>query len=582
MPHTHQRRVAMPGFGDDLLSAEGVVASALGFGGPNPDPTPPASDNGGNGNSGNTGDNGNGNGPAATSDAGGDGSAASPTPQAQAEAEAQQAKARTSTSFVFVTATPTFTGGVVGYTTLGLPVTITRSSLMSVSLVESSEITLMTIAPPVSSASEPSSATTTFDPSGSILAINTPTSLAVTSAAIVSASASTIADSGPTTSGGKTTGAQAGLAIGIIALFALICGLIIFYVRRKRHNNRGSRLSDEKFGDEANDYFAAHRAHSIRGADANSKAPRISLKPIPQFLPRFGTDAASGVSGAVSGRRDGGRVTPPGNPTSAGTSSTSFQRSITPNNLGATGTSPTPWERSATANRENPFGNHAEVIAMDPINTAGARAIESTSPANFEPLWDDSRYRAAAAEAEEALEVQRRAIEDTKAAMAALNLPAPSAAGKALAKAYFPELSLLSRRESLGRGNEASNTDLSTSAAGPSSDDADRVSQPSSVRAASSFSPTPIPPTTNIPNTNLSSASAPPLTTAAAGGSASTFRGGLPPDATVHRVQLDFSPTMADELRIRAGQLVRILHKYDDGWVLSPLHFHPHFPLHFH
>lgn len=35
----------------------------------------------------------------------------------------------------------------------------------------------------------------------------------------------------------------------------------------------------------------------------------------------------------------------------------------------------------------------------------------------------------------------------------------------------------------------------------------------------------------------------------------------------VHRVQLDFKPSMQDELGLNAGQLVRMLHEYDDGWV---------------
>ncbi|KAL9122994.1 MAG: hypothetical protein Q9187_000452 [Circinaria calcarea] len=36
----------------------------------------------------------------------------------------------------------------------------------------------------------------------------------------------------------------------------------------------------------------------------------------------------------------------------------------------------------------------------------------------------------------------------------------------------------------------------------------------------------------------------------------------------VHRIQLDFKPSMEDELELRAGQLVRLLHEYDDGWAL--------------
>ncbi|KAI0398466.1 hypothetical protein F5Y17DRAFT_454035 [Xylariaceae sp. FL0594] len=43
---------------------------------------------------------------------------------------------------------------------------------------------------------------------------------------------------------------------------------------------------------------------------------------------------------------------------------------------------------------------------------------------------------------------------------------------------------------------------------------------------------------------------------------------GGPPSTAVHRVQLDFKPSMDDELELQAGQLVRILHEYDDGWAL--------------
>ncbi|GAB7352272.1 hypothetical protein MBLNU459_g2732t1 [Dothideomycetes sp. NU459] len=41
-----------------------------------------------------------------------------------------------------------------------------------------------------------------------------------------------------------------------------------------------------------------------------------------------------------------------------------------------------------------------------------------------------------------------------------------------------------------------------------------------------------------------------------------------PPANNVHRVQLDFKPSMDDELELRAGDIVRMLHEYDDGWAL--------------
>ncbi|KAI0109841.1 hypothetical protein F4814DRAFT_380495 [Daldinia grandis] len=43
---------------------------------------------------------------------------------------------------------------------------------------------------------------------------------------------------------------------------------------------------------------------------------------------------------------------------------------------------------------------------------------------------------------------------------------------------------------------------------------------------------------------------------------------GGPPSTAVHRVQLDFNRTLEDEMDLKAGQLVRLLHEYDDGWSL--------------
>ncbi|MCJ1310258.1 hypothetical protein MMC25_003920 [Agyrium rufum] len=50
--------------------------------------------------------------------------------------------------------------------------------------------------------------------------------------------------------------------------------------------------------------------------------------------------------------------------------------------------------------------------------------------------------------------------------------------------------------------------------------------------------------------------------------SAGSVTGAAPAPLNVHRVQLDFKPSMEDELELRAGQLVRLLHEYDDGWAL--------------
>jgi len=61
--------------------------------------------------------------------------------------------------------------------------------------------------------------------------------------------------------------------------------------------------------------------------------------------------------------------------------------------------------------------------------------------------------------------------------------------------------------------------------------------------------------------------------------SSSTFSGDAPgtpvaggaagqPLMLVFRVTMDFKPSMADELELRTGDLVRLMHEYDDGWAL--------------
>lgn len=42
-------------------------------------------------------------------------------------------------------------------------------------------------------------------------------------------------------------------------------------------------------------------------------------------------------------------------------------------------------------------------------------------------------------------------------------------------------------------------------------------------------------------------------------------------EGNVYRVLIDFTPSMDDELEIHPGQVVRLLHEYDDGWVSPQL-----------
>jgi hypothetical protein len=75
----------------------------------------------------------------------------------------------------------------------------------------------------------------------------------------------------------------------------------------------------------------------------------------------------------------------------------------------------------------------------------------------------------------------------------------------------------------------------------------------------------------STPAPSLGMAAAAGLVGAAAAGASKRDSPPSPPPAdNVYRVQLDFKPSMEDELDIRAGQLVRMVHGYDDGWVCLP------------
>lgn len=74
--------------------------------------------------------------------------------------------------------------------------------------------------------------------------------------------------------------------------------------------------------------------------------------------------------------------------------------------------------------------------------------------------------------------------------------------------------------------------------------------------------PVPAPVSTASPRPSLQEAPARNVAAGAAGAPASSSSQG-----SVYRILIDFKPSMEDELELRTGQLVRLLHEYDDGWV---------------
>ncbi|GAB7340967.1 hypothetical protein MBLNU457_7306t3 [Dothideomycetes sp. NU457] len=230
-----------------------------------------------------------------------------------------------------------------------------------------------------------------------------------------SASATSAPDSG------MTGGAKAGVAFGILLVFALVAGAAIFFIRKKKQQKEQShqKLEDEKTS-----------RPPRQSMPAAVPAPRLSLRPVTQFMGIGGDNKVAEMTNATGGLN--------------------VKNSA--------------WERrpstSDSNNSVNPFGDSA----------AAEKAAEQN----------------------------------------ALNAPIP----------------------------------VPMPAADPF---ADKQSQ-RSISPISLHNEPQAPPAARV-------APAP--------------QGNAPKGANnVHRVHLDFKPSMEDELELRAGDVVRILHEYDDGWTL--------------
>jgi len=263
---------------------------------------------------------------------------------------------------------------------------------------------------------------------------------------------------------------KAGLAIGILLLLGTVLALVLFCFKKRKDAMKAERLDDEKTHMFAGAPATLGRAASTR---TNATAPRISLRPITQFLPNLGDR-----------RQSRGNV--------LAMASTGISQPTAPRKNGSGWERPTP---SQDSNKNNPFGNHAET--MDATNANGPAVVDSVG-AGAETM--------------------------------------PGAASGTVAAGAIGLARGTSKRE-----NQPKQIDFTKG--GPF-----RVPSPTGTE----FSMT---------------SDAPGTPTQTPQGAAIAAAGG-PANSVVHRVQLDFKPSMEDELELRAGQLIRMLHEYDDGWAL--------------
>lgn len=417
---------------------------------------------------------------------------------ANPKAEANPAMS-TVVSVVYVTASPTFTGAIGGYSTLGVAINTdtatsttptttaqAKTSKSDTSIVADtssskattkSQTTLATSVMPSSIASS----TTVASSIGILAATNSPSSTSATlktaAAATSAASSSSATAEASTSSGGMSTAGKAGLAIGILLLVGAVLAMVLFCFKRRREQQSGQKIEDEKHDLVMvnNNAAAAHNRHQSTATNATARtqatAPRLSLRPVTQFLPNLSEKRVS----------KGNALMAVGNAGNDG------------------------WQRPTTGqsnNVNNPFGNHAETI--DATNANGPDLVQGVSSAGDIVLEDKAGPM----------------VGPTAAAAAAGGLKRGDSRKEIAPKA----LDFTTKGPFMGPPSPAGTEFSMSSEMG------------------------------NAPAQTATS-----VAIAAAGG---------PANSAVHRVQLDFVPSMADELELKAGQLIRVLHEFDDGWAM--------------
>ncbi|KAI9674130.1 MAG: hypothetical protein M1817_001948 [Caeruleum heppii] len=303
-----------------------------------------------------------------------------------------------------------------------------------------------------------------------------------------------------TSPSGTSAGAKAGIAFGVLLGLGFIIALVIFFYSRKKKQNKGYKTTDdEKTPSGDGVAFRAGRAPSTRTARTASTAPRLSLRPVTEFLPNISGD-----------RKSTGNQLAMGNQSNMGGAAAGSQGKLGPA-MAQRGQTPTQANNPA-----NPFGNQAEPSTS--FSSPGqARAAAAMEP----PMRDASQS----------------VLRD-----------GASASGGALAAATVNQHRPHEQGTYQTQHVNASATSL------------ERSSTPEATSPNLRGEPSPT-------GTDFTASSVPAMSMTSQPGGAAGLAGG-PGASSVHRVQLDFKPSMEDELELRAGQLVRLLHEYDDGWAL--------------
>ncbi|ROW09746.1 hypothetical protein VMCG_02374 [Cytospora schulzeri] len=366
-----------------------------------------------------------------------------------------------------------------------------------------------------------------------------------------SAASATQSASPNSSSGSSDTATKAGIAIGVLAGIFIVLAMVYFVIRKRKRQLREERLADdEKLGG----------ALEKQPPATPAKAPRLSLRPMTQLFMGAPAPADRQVNKGL--QQDIAMVPSPTMKRTPGADA---------------------WERPTTSESQNiynPFGNHAETILeepgtprnptspMTPNSEVSAQMPSPTFAAGLTPA-----PRASAITTDTAIPFPTATNSPSQSSPRGL----PADVTLSPLQANPVQASPVGQAISIPTASEAAALfDGATAGAAVGTAAGSGLRRKQSVRKDNGPAPLDLtlpprmavsPPSPTGTEFSLQEAESGQSPTQPSAGAAAIAAAGGPANSTVHRVQLDFKPTMDDELELHGGQLVRLLHEYDDGWV---------------
>ena len=349
--------------------------------------------------------------------------------------------------------------------------------------------------------------------------------------------------------GGISPGATAGIVISVLVVIGALLAGAFFYSRKKRRDRQGlARLNDEKSNEAATRSGPAvppppqmTSKASVRTARTASTAPRLSLRPLTAFVPNLASDGKANINQLEMQ-----------SPFSPSAPKEAPNRDQPPSPLSASPPTDSLLPGQAANDPANPFGNHAEPINKSPTSD---RSLTAPPVPVVVPMPEVVPASVPTADAAPHPRPNLHGPLKTDSVSLISGVLPAGANGSQASLVPPPNGSATSTNASHDRGMAATIAARST----PAAPDRPFAAPPKPLSVHSAVS---VPLALGSPARADFGDSA---SIVSDGSGASPARAPLPNN--VYRVQMDYAPAMEDELEIRAGQMIRLLHEYDDGWV---------------